>query len=77
LCGSIPLVIMHSLPSRDWGEPATGTLTSGRSMPLDSHVTGGRRPAALCEEPASKGGKKHPSQPAIAHGTLLAADPAA
>jgi hypothetical protein len=46
LCGSIPLVIMHSLPSRDWGEPATGTLTSGRSMPLDSHVTGGRRPAA-------------------------------
>jgi transposase len=34
LCGSIPMVIMHRLPSRDRGDPATGSLTSGRSMPL-------------------------------------------
>ena len=29
------------------------------------------------EEPTRKGGKKHPSQPAVALGTLWAADPAA
>jgi hypothetical protein len=39
-------VIIHSLPSRERENPATGTLTSGRSMPLERHVTGGRRPAA-------------------------------
>jgi hypothetical protein len=33
LCGSIPIVIMHSF-RRDRGDPATGTLTSSWSVPL-------------------------------------------
>ena len=78
LCGSIPIVIMHSLPSRDRGDPATGTLTS-RSVHASVEPRHGRATASstLCEEPARKGGKEHPSQPAIALGTLWAADPAA
>ena len=39
-------------------------------MPLSSHVTGGRRPAARYVRASQQGGKEHPSQPAIALGTL-------
>jgi hypothetical protein len=39
----------HALPSvRDGGNSVTGTLTLSRPMPLSSHVTGRRRPAARC-----------------------------
>jgi hypothetical protein len=47
LRGSIPIVITSHLssPSTGWC-PATGSLTSGGSMPLLSHAAGGRRPVA-------------------------------
>jgi len=62
LCGSIPIVIMHSLPSRDGINPATGTLTLSRSMPLLSHVTGRRRSAARYGR-ASQGRRQGASEP--------------
>lgn len=42
LCGSIPILITTNLSVAD-NKPATGTLTSSRSMPLSSHAAGGRQ----------------------------------
>lgn len=58
--------------------PRRAPRASGRSMSPDSHITGGRRPAAcyMNSQPA-KAAKEHPSQPTIALGTLWVADPVA
>ena len=76
LWGSIPMVITGYFLSRVMGSPATGNLTSGLITPLEPRR--GRATASgtlWVSQP--EGGKKRPSQPTVALGTLWAADPAA
>jgi hypothetical protein len=54
---------------------AQSSLTSDRFMTLESHVTDGDGQQHATSQPAGEDSKKHPSQPAIALGTLRPADP--
>lgn len=69
----------HAMPSVASEDVSRDGHPDFRSIHASVEPHHGRATASstLCEQPAIKSGKEHPSQPAIALATLWAADPAA
>jgi hypothetical protein len=71
------MVITGCFLSRMVGAPAVGNLTSGFDHASVEPRRGRATASGTLWVSQPEGGKKHPSQPTVALGTLWAADPAA